>query len=238
MDFLRFLHDTYHKTGTLHHAYCIEGEYDASFSALAGFLRESLCMETRGNPDVWQRRFDTFGIDESRDLIERQSRKAVSGGKTIFILGIHSITREAQNALLKIFEEPRGDTHFFLCIPNAEVLLPTLRSRMIVLPALSGVARAGNTRAADVDPEAFLNASAPKRLVVLKKLIDDKDKARSVAFLNALEATLHERGAFSAMSHERAAAFEEIIRAREYLRDTAPSVKMLLEHVALSLPTI
>ena len=235
---MQLLYDTYHKTGTLHHAYCIEGECDASFSALAGFLRESLGMETRGNPDVWQRRFDTFGIDESRDLIERQSRKAVSGGKTIFILGIHSITREAQNALLKVFEEPRGDTHFFLCIPNAEVLLPTLRSRMILLSPFSSSPREAilPTLVAGAAPEAFLDASVAKRLALVKDLSDAKDKSKAIGFLNMLEAALYKRANLPAVISVHVAAFEEIIRAREYLRDTAPSVKMLLEHLALSLP--
>lgn len=236
---MRLLHNTLRKTGTLHHAYCIEGDIDASFSALAAFFKEALGTEMRGNPDVWRAVFETFGIDESRELIERQSRKAVLGGKKLFIVGAQSFTREAQNALLKVFEEPQGDTHFFVCVPSAEILLPTLRSRMTVLSGDSCVVGAEPEKRAVVKGlrmEAFLAAAAPERIAMLKALVENKDKPQAIAFLNALETALYAHADFTKEDAAYGAAFEEIMRVRGYLRDTAPSVKMLLEHIALSLP--
>ena len=55
-------------------------------------------------------------------------------GKKIFIIETGFFTREAQNSLLKVFEEePTEGTHFFVFTPSAETLLPTLRSRMVIL---------------------------------------------------------------------------------------------------------
>lgn len=235
---MRELADTYNKTGTLHHAYCIEGDTEASVSALADFLNEALGMNMRGNPDVWHAVFETFGIDESRELIERQSRKAISGGKKIFIIGTASITREAQNALLKVFEEPQGDAHFFLCVPSVEVLLPTLRSRMLVLSRDSSTEKKRNEHGAGgrINPEAFLATPLPERLALLKGTVDSKDKSQAMEFLNTLESALYVSP--GAVENRPVAAFEEIMLCRGYLRDSASSPKMLLEHLALTLPIV
>lgn len=45
------------------------------------------------------------------------------------INGAHGMTTEAQNALLKILEEPPADTVLILCADQLDALLPTIRSR-------------------------------------------------------------------------------------------------------------
>ena len=41
---------------------------------------------------------------------------------------------DAEHALLKIFEEPKKNTHFFLIVPDKNALLPTLVSRFYFIP--------------------------------------------------------------------------------------------------------
>lgn len=53
--------------------------------------------------------------------------------RVFIISGAHTMTVEAQNALLKILEEPPGKVYFFLLCENASALLPTVRSRAPVL---------------------------------------------------------------------------------------------------------
>jgi hypothetical protein len=112
-----------------HHAYFLEGEL-REFDALAHMLRENERFEPH-DPGFVARQYDKFGIDEARDLIANASLKN-TGGRTLFVLGVGSMTSEAQQSLLKLFEEPQQGTQFVLLLPHG-TLLPTLRSRMLDL---------------------------------------------------------------------------------------------------------
>jgi len=102
--------------GILHHAYCLDGEKSKLFPELCNFLDSEFCFKTTGNPDFWYGESDTFGIDDGRRLKEMVSKKPFdkAQGKKIFVLAFNFITNEAQNSLLKIFEEPTEETHFFI----------------------------------------------------------------------------------------------------------------------------
>lgn len=70
-----------------------------------------------------------------------QARQLVGGITTIspqkraFILyKADSMTHQAQNALLKSFEEPNNNIHFILVVTSMERLLPTVISRAVKLP--------------------------------------------------------------------------------------------------------
>lgn len=218
-------------TSLNHHAYAVAGESGEVIPQILSALKKAAHFEPRGNPDFRSESFGVFGIDEARTLKEAAERKGVSGGKKIFIVSTRGITKEAQNALLKIFEEPPESTHFFLIVPALETLLPTLRSRLFVLRAAERVEET-SSRAA-----VFLNAAIPARLktvqTLLKSAEDDEGKKDLISFLDELEQSL--------ARHDRAAvveALEEVLHAKRYSRDRAPSFKLLLEHLALVLPQL
>jgi len=79
-------------------------------------------------------------IDSIRLLITKLHLKtpgdANSVRRVIIIEGAHSLSSEAQNALLKVLEEPSDDTIFLLTLPSAQVILPTITSRSQVLRLL------------------------------------------------------------------------------------------------------
>lgn len=215
-----------------HHAYGIAGEAEAMVPKLLSALKKSVGFNAEGNPDFRSESFEVMGIDEARALKEAAERKAVTGGKKIFIISARGITKEAQNALLKVFEEPPPDTHFFLMVPTMEILLSTLRSRLFILsaPKTSGIE-------ASSQAETFLRASAPARLKIIQGLLKSADeetgKRTLVAFLDEIERTLALRERSSV-----AEALEEVLKVKRYSRDRAPSFKLLLEHLALVIPRI
>jgi DNA polymerase III delta prime subunit len=225
--------DTYKKTGTLHHACLIEGEKEELFDSLCDMLEKEMNFPTKGNPDFWYGEFDTFGIGDGREIKELQTRKAVSGGMQIFIITAKSFTTEAQNSLLKVFEEPTEGTYFFIITPNAEILLLTLRSRMLVVRR-TGLRQNIEDRsfAGCINLEEFLKSSKARRLELLKGIIEEKDKGAAISFLNELEQTLYRKfGSRASKSGQN--IFKEIIKCKKYLSGRAPSVKMMLEHISL-----
>jgi hypothetical protein len=213
----------------VHHAYVLSGGADAVSALLSELSR--LGYETAGNPDIRVEYYDTLGIDETRALKEAAGRTSVTGGKKIFVTAARSMTREAQNALLKLFEEPPKETHFFLFLSTLATLLPTLRSRLEVLSQESFAVRTEGVHAA----REFLQDTRPVRLKSIQALLGkvekgERGKESLSDFLNALERAAAKGEVNSPQ------ALGEILEAQKYSRDRAASWKLILEHLALVLP--
>ncbi len=71
---------------------------------------------------------DDFKIEDAKEVIS-EAYKSEEQTKTL-ILGAKSFTVPAQNALLKILEEPPRNIAFILIAPNKSTFLPTVRSRL------------------------------------------------------------------------------------------------------------
>lgn len=82
------------------------------------------------NGDVFIYEDDELLIDTSRQIIQKAY---LSNEKDmLFILAYKSYKIEAQNALLKIFEESPTGVSFIILSPSKNILLPTIRSRFII----------------------------------------------------------------------------------------------------------
>lgn len=210
-----------------HHAYLYEGalallpELVADACKRFGFTEEN-------NPDVSVREFEKFGIDESRALAREAALKSVSG-KRLFVVGVSALTSESQQALLKLFEEPPLGVLFVLLAPHGSVL-PTLRSRTLSYPA--SVGKKGSAKEA----KEFLVASSKERSERVAALLDEEENAkeRVRVFVEALEKEL----APHTTSLQAREALDDLARTRRYLNDRSPSLKMLLEHLAIALPKL
>lgn len=226
-----------------HHAYGVTESDKTVLEGLLSLLESKEGIPTKGNPDFRLYRYEVMGINEARELKAAAERKAVGNSRKVFVASSRSITREAQNALLKILEEPPIGTLFFLLVPSLEFLLPTLRSRLQILEILSEVH--------DMDKQLvmrFLDGSIPSRLTMAQKMLRELEqekktkedssellleKGRIFAFLAGLEQVLAEK------DHVLIAeALREVLLVKKYSRDRSPSLKLLLEHLALVLPRI
>ena len=143
------------------------------------------------------------------------------------------MTLEAQNALLKLFEDPKENTHFFLITPHPEKLLKTLTSRLFILGE-------GQPAVADNDASkeatVFLASSGGERLLALKDIITKKDKTKAKELLDALEVLLYSKLEKGKDKRQIAHSLHEIEVVRGYLFDRSSSLKLLLEHVAITVP--
>lgn len=210
---------------SLHHAYFIEGERDAVVSEVEAFLRDSLGIVRQGNPDFHFAEHESFGIDESRALQGMQALRPVAGDKKIFVLAVDAVTSEAQNSLLKVFEEPTPGTHFFVIASTRRILLPTLQSRMRLI-VHSSSREASYAEAA----RAFIRMAPKERLAKAGEMVEEKDKAKAEAFLLALVAELEKD---LGKKPETARTIKELLSSARYLKDRAPSLKLILERAAL-----
>lgn len=119
--------------GRLHHCHVLVGDTANSFSALENFCQESLDFSFHGNNNFFVLQTDNFLVQDAEDFIERKSRKIADESINLSVIICQNITREAQNSLLKIFEEPISGNYFFLLVPSLNLLLPTVLSRASVI---------------------------------------------------------------------------------------------------------
>src|SRR3989338_727926 len=220
----------------LHHACLIEGEREEVLPLVINFI-ESSGIKTTGNPDFSHIQIDTLRIEDARNIKSLSSEKSVSGGKRVFLITANNFLLEAQNSMLKIFEEPVPGTHFFLVVPDKNILLKTLASRFHVVSH-------NGAEKKEKDAEKFIAMPITKRIDFLKELLaepeDEEDamidsaRSKALKFLNDLEETLHK--SLVSKSLFDTGVFEHIFKVRKYLRMPGSSAKNLMEYLALTLP--
>jgi DNA polymerase III delta prime subunit len=211
-----------------HHAYYIVGDVH-TLDAVREFLHRQK-IDTEGNADYSELTYNNFSIDDTRELTRIQEiRPTQESKKKVFVITLDSITVEAQNALLKLVEEPATYTVFFFIIPSAHILLPTVKSRMIQVDIVGGA-----TRGDIAEAEKFLALSLAKRMEYAKSLVEavskeKKSKQDVIDFLSGLELTIHDKKG----PVEGKTELEAILLAKKYAGDRSPSLKMLVEYVAI-----
>ncbi|MEK7462161.1 MAG: hypothetical protein AAB618_01145 [Patescibacteria group bacterium] len=166
-----------------------------------------------------------FGIDLVRTLISAAYLRPQAGElEQIIMVATEFITEEAQQALLKIIEEPPLSTKFVFVLPLGYTLLPTLESRF---------ERRGSEHG-EVDSSVFQNflrAGYSERLLTIEESTKKKD--------TVWQANL-KRGLLGHLFAHHATIPSEALSELEYVARTlltrGASNKFLLEHLALTLP--
>lgn len=225
-----------------HHAYCLIGG-ESVRDQLVSIVNVEHEIAITGNPDFFEQRYETFTIEDARKLKSlHEMRPTTNDGKKVFIITVDNITSEAQNALLKLLEEPAEYAHFFLIIPSAHLLLPTVKSRLsfVEMHRVDGDMKKGSAVSPDEEvinvSKIFVTSTPAKRLEMVKKLVDDiskekRSKQSAIDFLDAIQTVVYkDKGVKNGK-----ATLEVIETARKYVSDRSPSLKMLLEYVALNL---
>jgi DNA polymerase III delta prime subunit len=127
--------------------------------------QEALVLEGH-HPDV-REYSDPLRIDDVREIASSLARPPLlGGGRALVLAGLAEATQEAQNALLRMVEEPPSDTYFVTEAESQWQVLPTLRSRLGVHPMprldpgeiASGLREARPTASQELVHEAAGNA--------------------------------------------------------------------------------
>lgn len=165
----------------------------------------------------------SIGIDAIRALIHQCSLQS-SGQRGIWIKDAARLTTEAQNALLKLLEEPPARTTIMLTVSSPDGLLPTIISRcQLIRVRPTATKQDENNRTEQHDFwQQILNTDPPTRLALLPDL--GKDRTAYSEFLQAhlrfLHATLYETT--SQLSRVRVArALKQLLVADQRIQHNA-----------------
>ncbi len=219
-----------------HHAFVIEARVEEGVKTAQEWVEKELGLDVKANPDVIVLSYGLFSVADARRVSEVAMQAPLRGRDKVIIIAASRAYHEAQNALLKIFEEPSADTHLFLILPSLGGLLPTLRSRVQILEKVESRKQKGEI------PEfahEFLKMSKEKRASLIKKLAagkSDEDRRENrdtvIALVNGIEKAAYRSGS----SAERTALLTDIAVLRGYLYDRSAPVRMILEHLSLVIP--
>lgn len=226
------------KPENLRHAYFIEGAHTEVVPQLRTHLNDT-GIANGSNIDV--RIVPVFYIDDAHAL--RNAQQMTRDGKKIFIIAFDRMIEWAGHALLKVLEEPTKGTHFFFVGRSVGLLLPTVRSRLLVITNsrdeahIQGFARdflASDLYARTEQLKKFIEKARgdneedkilAKR--TLMEVLDDIEREWSLVFKSG---KIHAR--------QFASVAELILEAKRDLADPSPSVKIIFEHISLRIPRI
>lgn len=191
------------RAGRFPHALILEGVQPEKTAALASLLaRAAVCLsgdekpcgrcagcvkaQAGSHPDLTVLDGDAdpraFPVDAVRRLRADAFIKPNEAPNRVFVLrGVQNMSELAQNALLKVFEEPPAHVFFLLTTVSAAALLPTVRSRAQIVSLSGGrpETREHAALAAEI-AGAVPAADGTKLLFLTAALIRDKDALRSV----------------------------------------------------------
>ena len=130
----------------LSHAYVIEGPKHSGKLMLARTIASAMCdsiqdvkkISVGASPDVIEidlpEKKKSIGVDKVREMkLAAYIKPNDLDFKCFIIRHADTLTVQAQNALLKLIEEPPRNVYIFLLCENVATLLPTIRSRAPIL---------------------------------------------------------------------------------------------------------
>ncbi len=138
------------KTGKISHCYLISGPEGSGKHTLAKHFAAAIQCVSQGekpcgrcpqcrkvlsdiHPDlisVDDREHKQLPVKLVKDIVADAFILPNEGKKKIYLFDhAEKLSQQGQNTLLKILEEPPAHAVFFLLVPNANLLLPTVRSR-------------------------------------------------------------------------------------------------------------
>ncbi len=170
-------------------------------------------------------------IDTAREIISYAS-SSYSGEKVILI-SFHTASLPAQNAMLKILEEPKSTVRFIIITTTKDNLIGTVQSRMRHL-------HIGNTRdALSSHAYEFLLTTPSMRtklpyVVTLLAQVDEegrKDRESVKGFILSLAEVLQ-------VNKVESKYILETLEIAMYASDPSTSGKALIEYLALLLPVV
>ena len=201
---------------------------------------EKFCLKNKISPFdqmVISSETPSIGIEVIRDMQKHVFFKPVKGEKRIIIFeNAHTLTIEAQNALLKVLEEPPIHTYFFLSAATDASFLPTIFSRCRKIHL-----EEEKTEISEEEKKEFLDTyralsqdNISFKLSLAETLSADKEKARE--YLVALITLLHEKLLKTPEESRKVAnVIEKLQGAYTLIQTTNVNLRLLLEHTFLNI---
>ncbi len=206
-----------------HHAFILAGDLEIGRNELLEWLETKNFIKA-GNSNLFRLEADKMLLKHATMIREEIILKTPPGEKKLFVISFSKINREAENALLKTFEEPPLGSIFFLIIRKPNALLPTTLSRFELIKLQKTVGDQEKTKRNSVGPSLKDDMAEVEKLA--KKFKDKEiDLVELEKFLENAEQKIRQVG----LKKENCASLKKIAKLRKMLYGPSPNAKMILE---------
>ncbi len=220
----------------LYHSYLIEGDPENAGLELIEYLKNKKIIKDN-DPDFFYQKYESLTIKDSREIKEWHSRLPTNeNSRKICLVGTSFINREAEQALLKIIEEPGIKTHFFIITPDISILVDTIKSR-----THSVKYKEEQDKEIKELAQKIISSPLKTKLDLIAKIIKDKKSEDSSgplrryasSLLGEIERTIYLNFKKDPKNKENIFKLKELEENKKYLNNSGAAVKMILEHIAL-----
>ena len=181
---------------------------------------------------------DTFKKSDADDLNAWYYRNANNeDGYTIAILAQESLKIDAQELLLKIFEEARNNYIFFLFVQNGTEVIPTIKSRCTIIELNNNT---NNSLKNDNEIAKFVKMSVGERIKHVAEQIKNKESHEIRTYTEKLVRDLiedfytdsfKENPLNNNLSGHSKDILEKLLKAQNSLADNHIAPKFILDYV-------
>ncbi len=215
----------------LHHANLVIGGDNRDF--VYKILKEKLDFNIHANPDFLLIENKSFGIGDVRDFENWIIGKPLVGEVKASFVCVESITHEAQNALLKVLEEPPFGTYIFINLASLGGLLPTFLSRVRIIENIFEQENNSTISLAQKRALKFLDSDINGKFTMIRTLAKSADKTDAREVLKNLEEVYRQNLTENSQSDKtNAKNLEHLLTAKILASSKGSSPKMLLEWLA------
>src|SRR5581483_8667413 len=166
-----------------------------------------------------------IGIEEVRNLQKKVFLAPRGKTKGVVFKNAHTLTIAAQNALLKLLEEPPQNTILVLEVSSKDLLLPTILSRCTILVIQ-------DKRALEKGSTTVLNLNSAKRMELAESV--SKTREEALSFLEkeilGLRSELLQKH-----TSELAKVVKEFQKTHTVISSTNTNVRLVVENLLLNL---
>jgi len=164
---------------------------------LKKLLKKLFGREISDSPDIHildPKDKNSIGIEEVKELQQSMRFKPFQEEIQVgIILNAQKLTHQAQNSMLKSLEDSSETSIHILCVDNEKNLLPTIRSRGVILyPKKEENDKDIPVDKSDIENvmETFFDLSPVEQFNIIEEYSENKEI--SLSFINAVEETLRE----------------------------------------------
>ncbi|MBI2040262.1 hypothetical protein HYT18_04250 [Candidatus Microgenomates bacterium] len=186
----------------------------------------------KNHPDILYFPSDSkLGIEQARKIKEHFSLKPYSArGRGVVLEDASSLTPEAQNALLKILEEPPHEALLILGAPSDNKFLPTILSRCQVV-RIQETADSRQEKNFSQDLEKLLKSDIQERFEYIEKLTEREE------FFHSLIEYFHQNlsSHLTSGNTDYMDFVKEVLQAEEWAKQNV-NIRAILEYLMLVMP--